>query len=72
MVCLLVFPRKDGKLEPFYRNHLRGEVENAGESLRGCKWQEGGLRGGRGVGSSEHKCLIEPRSFFQRCLSDVT
>lgn len=42
--------------EYFYKNHLKGEVENVGESLEGWKLLEGGLRGGRREGGgSEHK-----------------
>lgn len=68
-VSLLVFSPKGWQTGIFFKSHLRGEVENVGESLRGWKLLERGLRGREG--DYEHRCMIVLRSFFQKCLSDV-
>lgn len=57
VIFLLIFPPKDGELEYSSKSHIRGEVENVGESLRGCKWWQGGPRAGRKAGGPEHKCI---------------
>lgn len=63
---LACFFSPDGELGHSSKNHLRGEVENVGESLVARRSQS------RKEGSSQHKCIAVPRSFFQRCRSDVT
>lgn len=56
-VCWLVLSPRDRQLEHFPKKDLRGEVENAGESLRGCKWLEGSSEERR------HRCTIVRRPF---------